>query len=244
MERAQLLHYAIRYQGDYSKIQHALAIHEPYDAGFSVSNAVTLVDEVYPQRLRELPEPPYVVFWTGNWNLINEPGVAIVGSRNVCPYAKRMTQWIASYLSKRYVIISGLAKGADATAHEAALINGRSIAVLGCGIDRIYPKENSDIYTLMRSKGLIISEYPGDTLPLKHHFPWRNRIVSALAHCVVVTQADFKSGSMITVRHALAMGKEVATIPYQIGEPEGEACNALIQDGAQILLIEADLDLI
>ena len=244
MERAQLLHYALRYHGDYTAIRQALHINEPYDADCDVNSAVTLVDADYPKRLRELTEPPYVLFYRGEWSLIHKPCVAIVGSRRITDYATEMTQWIATHLAKQNVIVSGLAKGVDAVAHTAAIEIGSSLAVLGCGIDRVYPTENHQLFHQLRCHGLIVSEYPHTTPPLKHHFPWRNRIVAALSRCVVVTLADFKSGSMITVRHALALGRDVATIPYRIGDPEGEACNALIQEGAQMIMVDADLDLI
>lgn len=244
MNREQLLSYAIRFGGDYDAIQRALERSEPYNPFLDDIPAVTIVDDDYPQRLRTLPQAPYVLFYRGDWSLIHQPGVAIVGSRKMCAYAHQMTAWIASHLASRNVIISGMAKGVDAIAHHAALSTGRSIAVLGCGIDRIYPAENTDLYHRLSKEGLVISEYPEQVSPLQHHFPWRNRIVSALSRCVIVTQADYHSGSMITVRHALSLGREVATIPYRISDKEGEACNGLIRDGAQIILDTVDLDLI
>lgn len=244
MNRNQLLHYAIRYRGDYVAIQRALERSEPYEVPLSDIRAVTIAESEYPQRLRDLKQAPFVLFFRGNWSLIHEPGIAIVGSRKICPYAHQMTVWITSQLAKRYVVISGMASGVDAVAHQTSLSVGRSIAVLGCGIDRIYPPENTALYHQLIENGLVISEYPEKTSPLQHHFPWRNRIVSALCRCVIVTQADYKSGSMITVRHALTLGRDVATIPYRITDKEGEACNALVRDGAQLILDSVDLDLI
>jgi DNA protecting protein DprA len=225
-------------------IKRALLREEAYDPSLSDGQTITRVDPDYPTALLALDEPPYVLYYRGDRSLIHQSGVAIVGSRQMTPYAQQATHWIASALSHRYVIVSGLAKGVDATAHAAALINGRTVAVLGCGIDRIYPASNASLYQQIITSGLILSEYPGLTPPLPEHFPWRNRLVAALSTTVVVTQADFKSGSMITVRQALALGKDVATIPYRIGDKEGEACNALIQDGAQLIMDKHDLDLI
>ena len=244
MERAQLLTYAIRYHGNTEQIRQALARAEPFDTNIADASAMTILDEDYPSALRALDDPPYVLFLKGNRQLLSIPGIAVVGSRAMTSYAQTMTRWIVSSLASRHTIISGLAKGVDATAHREALVKGQTIAVLGCGIDRVYPKENADLYDQIAQKGLILSEYPGSTPPEKAHFPWRNRLVAALSSTVIVTQADYKSGSMITVRQALTLGKDVVTIPYRIGDPEGVACNALIRDGAGILMDDTDLDLI
>lgn len=244
MERAQLLHYAIRYSGNSALIKRALLRSEAYDPTLSVDHAITLADPDYPAAFLMLEEPPFVVFYRGDKSLIHQNGVAIVGSRAMSPYAEQVTRWIASSLSRRYPIISGLAKGVDATAHAAALENGRTIAVLGCGIDRVYPTTNGALYQQIITNGLVLSEYPAMTPPIAAHFPWRNRLVAALSSTVIVTQADFKSGSMITVKQALSLGKDVATIPYRLGDREGEACNALIRDGAFVIMDEGDLALI
>ncbi len=244
MERAQLLTYASRYHGNTELIRKALARAEPFDPGYIDASAMTILDVDYPSALRALDDPPYVLYLKGNRALLSTPGVAVVGSRSMTPYAETMTRWIVASLASRYTIISGLAKGVDATAHREALVKGKTIAVLGCGIDQVYPLENADLFELIAQKGLILSEYPGSTPPLKAHFPWRNRLVAALSSTVIVTQADYRSGSMITVRQALALGKDVVTIPYRIGDLEGVACNALIRDGAGILMDASDLDLI
>ena len=207
-------------------------------------HAITMADPDYPAAFLMLEDPPYVVFYRGDKSLIHQRGVAIVGSREMTPYAEQVTRWIASTLADRYPIVSGLAKGVDATAHAAALLKGRTVAVLGCGIDRIYPSTNAALYHHIIAQGLVLSEYPALTPPLAAHFPWRNRLVAALSSTVIVTQADFKSGSMITVKQALALGKDVATIPYRLGDREGEACNALIRDGALLIMDDGDLALI
>lgn len=244
MERAQLLHYALRYSGNTALIKRALLNAEAYDSSLSDDHAITLADPDYPEAFKILDEPPYVVYYRGDRSLIHQSGIAIVGSRNMTPYAEQMTRWIASTLSTRYPIISGMAKGVDATAHSAALGNGRTVAVLGSGIDRVYPTSNATLYQQIIANGLVLSEYPAMTPPLAAHFPWRNRLVAALSSMVIVTQADFRSGSMITVKQALALGKDVATIPYRIGDREGEACNALIRDGALLIMDDGDLSLI
>jgi DNA processing protein len=144
-------------------------------------------------------------------------------------------------LAKKYVIVSGLAKGIDALSHLESLRVNSTIAILGCGIDYVYPVENKTLYRSIEENGLILSEYPSLSLPLKHHFPHRNRIVAALGKAVVVIQADLKSGTMITVNEALNLGKEVYTIPYELSSIEGQGCNLLIQQGANMILDDDDI---
>jgi len=237
----QLVAYSINYDGEYSLIKKALASNEPYEPILDVPKVITLLDDTYPESLRNLQEPPYVLYYKGNLDLLKQTAIAIVGSRKPQTYATQMTQKIVGLLSKKYVIVSGLAKGIDALAHKEGLMENSTIAVLGCGIDRIYPYENKDLFILIQNKGLIVSEYPGSCLPLKHHFPFRNRIVAALGKGLVVMQADLKSGSMITVNEALNLGKEVYTIPYQVNSLEGQGCNLLIQQGASMILDEEDI---
>jgi DNA processing protein len=156
-----------------------------------------------------------------------------------------MTRRIVSECPDLYVIVSGLAKGIDATAHQEALDRQRpTIAVIGCGIDRIYPKENERLYGDVAAQGLILSEYPGDTPPRRHHFPFRNRLIAALGCKCVVTSATLKSGTMLTVNEAISLGKEVLCLPYPMGVPCGEGCNLLISQGATILTNATDFAMI
>ncbi len=241
MNKIQLLAYSVKYEGEYSLIKSALIRNEPYEPLLDVPQAITILDDCYPEGLRNLAQSPYVLYYKGNLELLKQQGISIVGSRLPTDYATRWTQSVVELLSQRYVIISGLAKGIDALAHICALKSQPTIAVLGCGIQRIYPKENITLYQHIEEKGLILSEYPGDTLPLKHHFPQRNRIVAALGKAVIVMQADHKSGSMITVREALDIGKEIYTIPYDLDTQEGQGCNLLIQQGANMILSLEDV---
>ena len=241
MTREQLIAYSLAFEGETTLIRQALINHLPYTPVTGILNAITILDDAYPDRLRNLAYPPYVLYTKGNLDLLKRPAVAVVGSRNMLAYAKSMTNQLIPVLSQRFVIVSGLAKGIDACAHEAGLKVNSTIAVLGCGIDRIYPSENKALAQEIEKYGLILSEYPGDALPLKHRFPWRNRIVAALSQAVVVMQADLKSGSMITVNEALNLGKEVYTIPYGLDHPEGQGCNLLIQQGANLILGNEDL---
>jgi len=241
MTAAQLIAYSLRYDGETALITKALAHNEPYQPIVGIFNVMTILDECYPACLKNLAQPPYVLYYKGDLSLLKQLSVSVVGSRNITAYAKTMTETLIGALSRKAVIVSGLAKGIDACAHEAGLKGVSTIAVLGCGIDRIYPYENKDLYERISKKGLILSEYPGQVSPMKHRFPWRNRIVAALGKALVVMQADLKSGSMITVTQALNLGKDVYTIPYDLSCPEGRGCNLLIQQGAMMILSEEDL---
>lgn len=241
MTKDQLIAYSLAYDGETTLIRQALIRNVPYTPVSGPLNAITILDDAYPEGLRNLALPPYVLFYKGKLELLKAPAMAVVGSRNMLPYAHALTRHMIPILSKRYVIVSGLAKGIDAAAHTVALSGCSTIAVLGCGIDRIYPMENKALYDEIAEKGLILSEYPRHALPLKHRFPWRNRIVAGLSHAVVVMQADLKSGSMITVNEALNLGKDVYTFPYGLDHPEGQGCNLLIQQGANLILCEEDL---
>jgi DNA processing protein len=241
MTKDQLVAYSLKYDGESTEIRKALAYNEPYEPILDLSKAITILDDAYPDSLRNLNEPPYVLYYKGDLGLLNREAVSIVGSRVPIAYAIHQTKRIVSILSKKYVIVSGLAKGIDGMAHLEALKEKSTIAVLGCGIDRIYPTENQFLYQSIEEKGLILSEYPKSCLPLKHHFPHRNRIVAALGKAVVVLQADLKSGSMITVNEALNLGKDIYTIPYDLETQEGQGCNLLIQSGANMILDEDDV---
>ncbi len=241
MNKTQLIAYSMKYEGEYRSIKQALSVNEPYAPLLAPPCVVTILDEAYPECLKNLTEPPYVLYYKGDLKWLKFESIAVVGSRLPQIYAIKMTENLVGELAKRYTIISGLAKGIDALAHHQGLKGSSTIAILGCGIDFIYPIENRALYYEIERNGLILSEYPGKTLPLKHRFPWRNRIVAALGKVLIVMQADLRSGSMITVREALDLGKDVYTIPYHLTALEGQGCNLLIQQGAGIILDKEDL---
>lgn len=241
MTKDQLVAYSLKYKGETQDIRKALAYNEPYEPILDLPRVITILDEAYPDTLRSLAEPPYVLYYKGDLSLLTKEAVSVVGSRQPISYAIDQTKRIVHLLSKSYIIVSGLAKGIDAISHQEALKENTTIAVLGCGIDRVYPLENGELYQSIEDKGLILSEYPRDTQAMKHHFPHRNRIVAALGKAVVVIQADLKSGSMITVNEALNLGKDVYTIPYDLTRLEGQGCNLLIQSGANMILDEDDI---
>lgn len=231
-QRNRLIGLAIKYGGEYSLIIKAIKNHE--EAYSDYQNCITILDDSYPNSLRKLEEPPLVLFFKGNIELLNTRMCGVVGSRKITETGKETTIFITSKLKNNYTIVSGLAKGVDAVAHLEAL-DFKTIGVLGSGIDYIYPIENKNLYDMMNNHQLIISEYPGNSKPLSHHFPLRNRIISALSEFIVVTQASLKSGTFITVNYALSLNKNVYVCPYHLFQTEGIGNNQLIEEGANIL---------
>ena len=205
-----------------------------------------LDDSDYPPLLRNIPSPPKQLFYIGaapnKW--LEHPRVAIVGSRSITPYGKRVTEDFAYDLaSKGVTIVSGLALGVDAAAHSAAVrAGGMHIAVLANGLDRILPASNTQLArTIITSGGVIISEYPEGTPSFKQNFVARNRIVSGLADALLITEASEKSGTMHTARFALEQGKEVLVVPGNITSPNSNGCNNLIKSGAQPVTCTEDI---
>ncbi|WP_339063344.1 DNA-processing protein DprA [Tepidibacillus marianensis] len=179
---------------------------------------LTMKDVEYPRSLKEIAQPPWVIYSKGNIELLHEPALAIVGTRNPTTYGITVTEKLAKDLSQYgWTIVSGMARGIDRIAHETTLSNeGTTIAVLGSGIDVIYPKENQRLYQRLTQKGLVISEYPPETSPIPGYFPQRNRIISGLTKGTLVVEASLKSGSLITAQHALDQSREVFAIPGMI----------------------------
>lgn len=202
INREAILWYAIQYDGDWKKIGNAIKAHENYSIIHYPYAYITIMDDAYPDAFKRLRYPPWIIFYQGDINLLKEKGVGIVGARNCSTQALQNTDTIVQRLQSRYVIVSGLAKGIDARAHLNA---SKTIGVLGCGINVIYPKENTFLFEKMKKSGLIISEYPMHVKPLAYHFPWRNRLIAALSSNLVVIEATYKSGTMITVNECLEL---------------------------------------
>ncbi|MCK4508040.1 MAG: DNA-processing protein DprA [Desulfuromonadales bacterium] len=192
----------------------------------------TIWDPDYPQILRHIPDPPVLLYGCGT--LPDELAIAIVGTRNPTDFGRRFTEQLAEELAVAGVIvISGLARGIDAAAHRGALRGGgKTLAVLGCGIDRIYPRDNTRLYHQIIEQGTIISEYPPGSEPLPGHFPGRNRIISGLSKGTLVMEACRKSGSLITAEFALEQGKEVMAVPGGVNNKTSYGPNLLIKQGA------------
>lgn len=234
-ERELLALYAVQNGGDW--VRTAKAIREgkqPEETGIR-RKYITILDHNYPDCFRKLRYPPWVLFYEGNIALLRKEKITVVGSRELTEYGREMTRAVSEILRDRYVIVSGLAKGADAEAHRTALSGGYTIGVIGSGLDTHYPKCNEPLYEEMRRNHLILSEYPDGIGVEKYHFPWRNRLLAALGNALIVTQAEIASGTMHTVNEAIALSKDIWCVPYRIGEPGGSGCDKLISEGAYIL---------
>ena len=191
-------------------------------------------DALYPKRLKEIYLPPVVLFYKGRLELFNRLSIGIVGARNHTPYSKEALEYLLPDILERKVsIISGLARGVDSLAHQLTLeLNGETIAVIGNGINICYPKENQSLYDAIGKKGLILSEYPLDSPPLKFHFPYRNRIIAGLSHGLCVIEAKLYSGSLITANVTLSENRQVFALPGNITSEYSKGTNELITAGA------------
>lgn len=238
--REQLLYYAIIYGGEWHRVKKAIETKEAWERISYQGKYLTILDEAYPPKLHLLKYPPWVIFYEGNISLLDQLAVALVGSRDESTYGRDMCRHIVKNLKERYVIVSGMAKGIDAIAHQEA-IDKQTIGIIGCGLDIIYPRENQALYQEMKARQLLLSEYPNGTKPLAHHFPWRNRLLAALSSAVVVVQARKRSGTMLTVNEALDIDIPIYCVPYMFHDPCGEGCNLLIAQGAQILIDDYDI---
>jgi DNA processing protein len=202
---------------------------------------VTLWDEnAYPEILRNIYDPPALLYVLGR--LPDGDAFAVVGARRATNLGRRLTREICAELAGQGItIVSGLARGIDSAAHEGALERGATVAVLGCGIDRIYPPENDLLFHRITGKGAIVSEYPPGTPPLAGHFPGRNRIISGLSKGVLVVEAAEKSGSLLTADFALEQGREVFAVPGPVYSHGSEGVNRLLKDGAHLVTRAQDI---
>lgn len=198
---------------------------------------LTLVDPAYPRHLLEIADPPIVLFVAGRVELLHMPSLAIVGSRNATPQGRRTAEQFAQAFSEAgLTIASGLALGIDASAHAGALAGpGSTVAVLGTGIDILYPRSNAVLGDRIRTEGALVSEFPLGTSPAAGNFPRRNRLISGLSLGCLVVEAAVASGSLITARAALEQGREVFAVPGSIHSPVSRGCHALIKSGAKLV---------
>jgi DNA processing protein len=204
---------------------------------------LTWEDDLYPVRLKEIDQPPPVLYVRGALTTEDSWAVAVVGTRRVSAYGRQVTEELASFLAANGVtVVSGLARGVDAIAHQSALkAGGRTIAVLGCGVDRIYPPEHTQLAEKMIASGALLSDYASGTPPEASNFPPRNRIISGLSMAVVVVEAGETSGALITAQFAVDQGREVFAVPGNILAPQSKGTNRLIQQGAHPLLSARDV---
>jgi DNA processing protein len=200
-------------------------------------------DSAYPAALSDCPDPPRTLWARGDLALTERPCVAIVGTRRATAYAERVTRELARTLARAGAcVVSGLARGVDASAHFGALeVGGATIAVLGTGLEVVYPKGHAAIQRDIGEKGLLLSEVAPTNAAHGGSFPRRNRIIAALASTTIVVEAGVKSGALITATHALEMGRTVAAVPGPIDVPQAQGSNELIRDGAVAITSMADV---
>jgi len=204
---------------------------------------LTWEDDLYPQRLKEIDQPPPVLYVRGALTKEDAWAVAVVGTRRISAYGRQVTEELASFLAANGVtVVSGLARGVDAVAHQSALkAGGRTIAVLGSGVDRVYPPEHGQLAAKIVASGALVSDYAPGTAPEASNFPPRNRIISGLAMATVVVEAGETSGALITAQFAIDQGREVFAVPGNILAPQSKGTNRLIAEGARPMISARDL---
>lgn len=208
-----------------------------------LNHIITLGDTDYPQALLNIPDPPMLLYVKGRLDLLNRTSLAVVGSRNATVQGIRNAESFSQVLSEiGLCIVSGLAHGIDTAAHIGGLRGkGTSIAVVGTGLDKVYPSSNRELAHQLASEGTLISEYPLGTPPLASNFPRRNRIISGLSLGTLIVEASLQSGSLITARMALEQGREVFAIPGSIHASQAKGCHALIKQGAKLVETPNDI---
>lgn len=209
---------------------------------FNQYPTISILDDEYPIELKNCYNPPVLLFYQGNVDLLKRPKMAVVGARTASQTGTKSVQKIVSELGNQFVIVSGLARGIDTSAHISALKNGgATIAVIGCGLDVHYPKENKLLQEYLGKNHLILSEYAVGEAPLKFHFPERNRIIAGLSQGVIVAEAKMRSGSLITCERALEEGRDVFAIPGNILDGKSDGCHHLIKEGAKCITSGMDV---
>ncbi len=226
---------------DYTTCPEGVVLAEMRAARMARAQMICVTDPLYPDALRDIPDPPPILWAMGDVGALARPKVAMVGARNASSLGTRMARALATELSKAgYVIVSGLARGIDTAAH-AATVDGGTIAVMAGGADVLYPAENAKLAGEILNCGVRLSEMPMGTEPQARPFPRRNRIISGLAGAVVVVEAAAKSGSLITARNALDQGREVLAVPGHPFDSRAAGCNMLIRDGARLIRSAVDV---
>lgn len=239
-----LIYLSQLYHGDWEKMYDAVQRKQPLEKEevertieMMKGKAITIIDNDYPENFKHCVRPPLVIYYEGNAELLTKPEktVAFVGSRIASPYALKKSYEIGLQMAKEnLILINGVAKGIDKLSMEGLLDgHGQGIGVAGCGLDTIYPSENNEIFEKLRNTGLLISEYPYGVKPNPRHFPERNRLVVSLSNFVMIGEIKPKSGTHVTLNHALDMGKSIGVLPFQAGRETLN--NQLIKDGANLI---------
>lgn len=203
---------------------------------------IALADPLYPPLLGCITAPPPVLWVRGTLEVLARPAVAVVGSRAATAYALEVAERLGTELAERGVlVVSGLARGVDSAAHRGCLMAGATVAVLGCGVDRIYPPEHEDLAVEITKTGVLVAELAPGAPPLPEHFPLRNRIISGIALATVVVEASERSGSLITARYALDQGRDVMAVPGSVLSGRNRGSHALLKDGAAVVETADDI---
>ena len=242
-QRNILIYLAIKHEGNWLDIMQAIEAKEDFDSDVADKivaamqcNAITILDKDYPKYLLKSSRPPFVLFYYGDITLINdmEKNLSVVGSRKYTEYGRMATIRLVERLCKQYNIVSGLAVGIDSIAQKTCIENGgKTIAVLGSGIDNCYPPSNKELYEEIKKNHLLLSEFPGVTEPCPGNFPIRNRIIAALSKATLMTEARPNSGSCVTAGWALENNRDVMCGPNTMFSDSG--CNKWIKEGAYLV---------
>ena len=209
---------------------------------FKEFDSISIMDPEYPEELLWMHNPPVLLFYSGNIDLLKHPKIAVVGSRSCSRTGIQSVEKIINELNNELIVVSGLAKGIDAAAHYAAIRNGgKTIGVIGTGLDVFYPRSNKQLQKYMNGCHLVLTEYGPGQGPQKHHFPERNRIIAGLSRAVIVAEARMRSGSLITCERAMEEGRDVFAIPGSILDGRSDGCHHLIQEGAKLLTSGKDV---
>ena len=241
--REILIYLAMLYSGDWVKIFDHLQNRESIDEEDCAkvlelvnSKTITIFDEEYPTWLKSIYRPPFVLFYHGDISLIRDfdKMLGVIGSREPSEYGSNITKEIVGSIAKDVVVVSGMARGIDSLAAVAAINNGgKTVAILGSGINYCYPLRNQKLYKNLCKNHLVLSEYPNSFAPTEETFPSRNRIIAGLSKCLLVTEARSNSGTQITVAQALMFNRDIACVPYRAGDDS--ICNRLISEGAYLV---------
>ena len=241
--RETLLYLALKYKGDWNPIYEDISNHVDIDEEEAKkliatvnSNYITILDEEYPESLKDSYKAPFVLFYYGDISLLSDKNnkIAVVGSRKYTEYGEKMTQMLVKGIAKDFVVVSGMAYGIDAIAHRSAIESGgKTIGVLGNGINFHYLEENKDIYEECKKNHLVISEYPDITPPNPACFPIRNRIIAGLCNNLLVAEGKVRSGTQITAFLMVQKSGNVCCVPTRAGEDS--ICNYLIKEGAYLV---------
>lgn len=202
----------------------------------------SILDSIYPESLKQIYNPPVLLFYQGNLDILELPKIAVVGSRDCSQEGTKVLEKIIKELGNQYIIVSGLARGIDTSAHMSSLkFGGSTIAVIGNGLDYFYPKENKVLQNYLSKNHLVLSEYGPNQSPLKFHFPERNRIIAGLSKGILIIEAKLRSGSLITCERGLEEGRDIFAVPGSTLSGYSEGCHQLIKEGAYCVTSGQDI---